>query len=48
MDIIYALLPLSVLLALCGVVAYLWCVKSGQYKDLDSPSVRILFEDEEK
>jgi cbb3-type cytochrome oxidase maturation protein len=29
------------------LVAFLWSVKSGQYSDTYTPSVRMLFEDEE-
>ena len=28
------------------LIAFLWSVKSGQYSDTYTPSVRILFEDE--
>ena len=45
MEIIYVLLPISVLLGLGALAAYLWSVKSGQYEDLDSPSMRVLFDD---
>jgi cbb3-type cytochrome oxidase maturation protein len=46
MEIIYVLLPLSVLLGLGGLIAYLWALKSGQYKDLDTPAMRVLLEEE--
>ncbi len=28
------------------LIAFLWAVKSGQYKDTYTPSVRILFDEE--
>ena len=46
MTIIYLLLPLSVLLAIIGLLAYLWSVRSGQFDDLDTPPLRMLVEDE--
>ena len=46
MSIIYVLLPLSLLLAVIGLGAYFWCVRSGQFDDLDGPAVRVLAEDE--
>ncbi len=46
MDIIYVLLPLSLFFGICGLLAYLWSVRSGQFEDLETPAHRILFEDE--
>ncbi|RMG39325.1 MAG: cbb3-type cytochrome oxidase assembly protein CcoS [Candidatus Dadabacteria bacterium] len=47
MDIIYLLLPLSLLLALVGLAAFIWATRSGQFDDLDTPQIRMLFDDEE-
>ena len=46
MEVIYLTMTITVLLA--GFFLYLFFanVKSGQYDDLYSPSVRMLFEDE--
>jgi cbb3-type cytochrome oxidase maturation protein len=30
------------------LIGFIWAVKSGQYDDTYSPSVRMLFEDKEK
>ena len=46
MSIIFFLIACSVLLALLFLIAFLWAQKSGQNKDLYTPSVRILFDDE--
>lgn len=46
MSVIYLLLTLSVLVALVFFVAFIASVKSGQYDDAYTPSVRMLFEDE--
>ncbi|TBW28008.1 cbb3-type cytochrome oxidase assembly protein CcoS [Gramella sp. KN1008] len=46
MSIIYMLLAISVVVALIFFVAFLVSVKEGQYDDVYTPSVRMLFEDE--
>lgn len=46
MAIIYVLLPLSLFFGICGLLAYLWSVRSGQFDDLETPAHRILFDDE--
>jgi cbb3-type cytochrome oxidase maturation protein len=46
MDILYLLIPLSlVLVALIGVV-FMWSVRSGQFDDLEGPAHRILTDDD--
>jgi cbb3-type cytochrome oxidase maturation protein len=46
MDIIFLLIPLSLLLALVIVAALWWAVESGQFDDLEGPASRILMDDE--
>ncbi|WP_372917623.1 cbb3-type cytochrome oxidase assembly protein CcoS [Salegentibacter sp.] len=46
MNIIYLLLALSVLVAIIFFIAFIFSVKKGQYDDMYTPSVRMLFEDE--
>ena len=46
MNIIYMLLGVSVVVALIFFVAFIISVKKGQYDDVYTPSVRMLFEDE--
>lgn len=45
MTAIYLMLPVSLLLALIFLIAYFWCVRSGQYDDTHTPSLRILSDD---
>ena len=46
MDILFLLIPMSlVLVALIGA-AFAWSVKSGQYDDLEGPAHRILADDD--
>lgn len=46
MSIIYMLLAISVIVALIFFVAFIISVRKGQYDDIYTPSVRMLFEDE--
>ncbi|KQC30092.1 cbb3-type cytochrome oxidase assembly protein CcoS [Flagellimonas eckloniae] len=46
MSVIYVLLAISISVALVFFVAFVFSVKSGQYDDAYTPSVRMLFEDE--
>jgi len=46
MSVIFVLIAFSSFVAIIFLAAYLWSVKSGQYDDNYTPSVRILFENE--
>ena len=46
MNIIYLLLALSVIVALIFFFAFIFSVRKGQYDDVYTPSVRMLFDDE--
>ncbi len=46
MSIIYMLLAISVVVALIFFVLFIISVRSGQYDDTYTPSVRMLFDDE--
>ncbi len=48
MSVIIILIIASVLVALGFLAAFLWSVKSGQYDDDYTPSIRMLFDDEIK
>ena len=45
MTIIYLVLPLTLLVVGAAVWAFVWSARSGQYDDLDTPSVRMLHDD---
>jgi cbb3-type cytochrome oxidase maturation protein len=47
MDILYLLIPLSVVLVFFVGAAFWWSVRSGQFDDLDGPAWRILKDDED-
>ena len=46
MSVIYLLLALSILVAIIFFIAFIFSVKSGQYDDSYTPSIRMLFDDE--
>lgn len=48
MSVIVLLILFSLLVAIIFLIAFIWSVKSGQYDDTYSPSVRILFGEKNK
>jgi len=46
MSVIYLLLTVSIIVAIVFLGAFIYSVKSGQYDDTYTPSVRMLFDDE--
>lgn len=46
MSVIYLLLAISVVVAIVFFVIFILSVKRGQYDDVYTPSVRMLFDDE--
>ena len=46
MEIVYLLIPLSVVLVGVIVWVLLWAVRSGQFDDLEGPAHRILMDDD--
>lgn len=46
MSVIVVLIGFSIVVAAGFLVAFLWAVKSGQYDDDISPSIRILFDND--
>ncbi len=48
MSVILILIITSIVVAIVFLTAFLWAVKSGQYDDTYAPSVRVLFDDENK
>ncbi|MFO1319815.1 MAG: cbb3-type cytochrome oxidase assembly protein CcoS [Burkholderiales bacterium] len=46
MDILYLLVPLSVVLVFAIGVVFWWFLKSGQFDDLEGPAHRILLDDD--
>lgn len=48
MDILFLLIGVSLFAALIFLGLFIWAVRSGQYEDNYTPSVRILFEEEKE
>ena len=46
MNVIFLLIAVSLLVAIGFLLTFIWTIKSGQYEDDYTPSVRILFDDE--
>ena len=46
MSVIYILLTISIIVAVGFFIAFIVAVRSGQFDDSYTPSVRMLFDDE--
>lgn len=46
MNVIYFMLPLALVLGFLFIGLFVWATRSGQYDDLETPSRRILFDDD--
>lgn len=45
MIVILLLIPLSIIIAAGFLAAFIWAVRSGQYEDTCTPSMRLLLEE---
>jgi cbb3-type cytochrome oxidase maturation protein len=45
-ETIFVLLPLALLIAAIAVGFFIWAAKTGQFDDLDTPPVRMLFDED--
>lgn len=48
MSVIYLLIVVSLCVALVFLVAFIWAVRSGQFEDDETPSIRMLFDNKPK
>lgn len=46
MGVLILLILASLIVAIGFLIAFIWSVRSGQYEDDYTPSMRMLFEDE--
>ena len=46
MNSIYFLIPLAGLFLIVAIAAFFWAVRGGQFDDLDTPGMRVLFDDD--
>ncbi len=48
MEVIFVLIGASIVVAAIFLIAFFWALKSGQYDDMYTPSVRILFDNKKR
>jgi len=46
-EVLYLIIPLSILLVMGIGWIFMWSVKSGQFDDLEGPAHRLIMEDDE-
>ena len=46
MEILYLLVPLSIVLVFLIGAVFWWSVKSGQFDDLEGPGYKVLMDDD--
>ena len=46
MTILYFLIACSILLALIFLLAFFWAMKDGQNDDMETPAMRMLFDED--
>jgi len=45
MEILFVLIPVSIVIVLISLVAFVWSVHNNQYDDLEKEAHRILFDE---
>lgn len=45
MSVIFVLIPLSIVFAVAFLLAFIWSVRTGQYEDTTTPSMRVLLDE---
>ena len=45
LNILYLLIPVTFILAAIALMLFVWAIPSGQFDDLETPAIRILFDD---
>lgn len=48
MNILFLLIPLSLMLLALAIWAFFWAVKNDQFEDMEGPAYSILFDEDEK
>lgn len=46
MSVLEYLIPLALFLGFCGLMFFIWTIRSGQYEDLEGAAQRILIDEE--
>ena len=45
MNILLALIPISLVLLIIGITAFFWAVRKGQFENLDAAALDVLTDD---
>lgn len=46
MEVLFVLIPISIILIAVAIGIFGWAVKSGQYDDMEGPAHSILYDDD--
>ncbi len=46
MEVLFILVPVSLVIVMISLIAFVWSVNNKQYDDLDKEAERILFDEE--
>ena len=46
MAVLFVLIPISLLLAGGGLLACVWAIRSGQFRDMKAPAQKLVFEED--
>lgn len=46
MNIIFLLIGISIFIAIIAISAFFWAMGNGQNDDMETPAIRILFDDD--
>jgi cbb3-type cytochrome oxidase maturation protein len=46
-SVLYIVVPLALVIVAGALWAFIWATRTGQFDDLTTPGVRVLFDDEE-
>jgi cbb3-type cytochrome oxidase maturation protein len=47
MSVVYISLPVTLLMVVAGLIAFIWSARSGQLDDLTTPALRRLVDDDD-
>jgi cbb3-type cytochrome oxidase maturation protein len=47
MNILFLLIPISLVIMAVAIGVFLWAIRSGQFEDLEGPAHRILMDDDD-
>jgi cbb3-type cytochrome oxidase maturation protein len=47
MSALFLLIPLAMVFVFVAIGAFIWAARSGQFDDMETPRVRVLFDDDD-